>query len=311
MASNAENVSIWWRHHGYRCFRISQVSVVYGDVALDMDVVPTLLANAAHPAVDDYLLRSRGEWPPQDQLYKIQQLRMCLVLVGSKDSDNPDQEARVSWSPGEMILISELPNIVKQGFIAAKFTFKSVINIIRDGNVTTDGRSHVGSYHLKTTLLHHLEKTPPRKINSPFRFMINLLQDLQRFLISGTLPHYFIQECNLLTTIRQDERQIAIKAIQTVLSDPVKNIIKCPSKPNEIYGDICPDDLVSAFHCVSADPSCEKNRHAFAMLLSQLDQWREKRHIKQVEKDGEKDSKVFDRPDLTGLADMLAKIKYL
>ena len=147
---------------------------------------------------------------------------MCLVLVGSKESNNPDQEGRVSWSPAEIILICKLPNIVKQGFIAAKFTFKSAIKIIRDEKVTTGGRSHVGSYHLKTTFLHRLEKTPPHKINSPFCLMINLLHYLQLYLIRGTLPHYFIPECNLLTTIGHDERQIALEAIQAVVSDPVK-----------------------------------------------------------------------------------------
>ena len=268
------------------------------------------MANAAHPAVDDYLQRSRGEWPPQDQLDEIQQLPLCLVLVGSKESDNPDHEARASWSPAEMILISKLPSIIKQGFIAIKFTFKSAIKIIRDGNVTADGRSHVGSYHLKTTFLHHLEKTPPHKIYSPFCLMINLLHDLQRFLISGTLPHYFIQECNLLTTIGPDERQLALKAIKAVLSDPVKSIIKCPSKPNEIYGDdICPNDLVSGFRCVSADSSCDKSREDLVMLLSQLDQWREQRYIKLLEE--EEDYEVSGRLDLTGLADMLKKIKPL
>ena len=277
-----------------------------------IDVVPTLVANAAHLAIDDYLQRSRGEWPPQDQLDEIQQLPICLVLVGSKESDHPDQEARASWSPAEMILISKLPNIIKQGFTATKFTFKSAIKIIRDGNVTREGRSHVGSYHLKTTLLHHLEKTPPHKINSPFCLMINLLYDLQGYLMKDTLAHYFLQECNLLTTIGHDERRIALEAIRVVLTDPIKTIIKCPSKPNQIYGAvICPNDLVSAFRYVSADPSCKKGREAFAIILSQLDQWRELRYIKQLEQDENEDPNfvVSSRPDLTGLADMLEKNK--
>ena len=265
------------------------------------------MANTAHPAVDDYIQRSRGQWPPQDQLDEIQQLPMCLVLVGSKESNHPDQEARVSWSPAEIILICKLPNIIKQGLIASKFTFKSAIKIIRGENVTTGGRSHVGSYHLKTTLLHRLEKTPPHQINSPFCLMINLLHDLQGYLIRGTLPHYFISECNLLTTIVHDQRQIALEAIPAVVSDPVKTLVKCPSEPDEIYGDVCPDDLVSAFRRVSADPSCDKSQEALAMLLYQLDQWREQEYHKQLEADeGES-----NRPYLTGLVDILKKIKHL
>ena len=204
-----------------------------------------------------------------------------------------------------MLLISKLPNIIKQGFIATKFTFKSAIKIIRDGIVNSDGRSHVGSYHIKTTLLHHLEKTPPSTINSPFRLMLNLLHDLQMYIIRGTLPHYFFQECNLLTTTGYDERQIALNAIQTVVSDPMAAIIKCPSEPAEIYGDeVRPDDLVSAFRRISTDSSCE----TFAMLLWQMDQWREKHYNFQLGLDADE---VSGRPDLAGLTDMLENIKYL
>ena len=266
------------------------------------------MGNAAHPAMNGYLQRSRGDWPSQDQLDEIQQLPLSLVLVGSKESDNPDQQARASWSAGEMLLISKLPNIIKQGFIAAKFTFKSAIKIFRDGNVTCDGRSHVGSYHLKTTLLHHLEKTNPSKINSPFCLMINLFHDLHIYLKRGTLLHYFIQECNLLTTIGHDERQIALKAIKATVSDPVATIIKCPSELNEIYGDVCPDDLVSAFRHISTDPSCKKSREALVTLLSQLDQWRQRKYYELLK---EEEYKVSGRPDLTGLADMLERIRQL
>ena len=284
-----------------------------GGLEIDMDFVLTLVANAAHPAIDDYLRISRGEWPPQDQLDEIQQLPLCLVLVGSKESDNPDQQARASWSAGEMLLISKLPNIIKQGFIATKFTFKSAIKIIRDGIVTSDGRSHVGSYHIKNTLLYHLEKPPPSKIDSPFCPMVNLLHDMKMYLRRGILPHYFFQECNLLTTIGREERQIALKAMETVLSDPVKAIIKSPTEPTEIYGDICQDDLVSAFHYVSADPSCEENLEELSMLLSQLDQWREKQYHQLLKEDAEggADLEVSGRHKRTVLADMLKQIRYV
>ena len=272
---------------------------------VDYDYVPTLVANAVHPAIDDYLQRSRGEWPPHDQLDEIKQLPLCLVLVGSKESANPDQQARVSWSCGEILLISQLPSIVKQGYIATKFTFKYVIKTIRDGNSGADGRSHVGSYHLKTTFLHHLEKTPPSKINSPFCLMMNLLHDLRMYLINGYLPHYFLQECDLLTTIGPDERQIALKAIQAIVSNPMAAIIKCPSEPREIYGDdFCPEDLVSALSNVFDDPSRDKCREAFG-ILSQLDQWRAQYYHKQLKEDVE--DWVSGRPNLTGLAGTLEK----
>ena len=128
------------------------------------------------------------------------------------------------------------------------------------------------------------------------------------YLKRGNLPHYFIQECNLLTTIGHDERQDALKAIKAIVSDPVATIIKCPSEPDESYGDVCPDDLVLAFRHVSADPSCEKSREALVTLLSQLDQWRQRKYYELLKEDEYQGS---GRPDLTGLADMLERIRQL
>ena len=264
--------------------------------------------------MDEYLERPRGEWPTIEQLDEIKQLPVTLVLVGSKESENPDQEARESWSPAEMLLISKLPNYIKQGFIAAKFIFKSFIKH-HPMNETADGRSHVSSYHLKTALLHHLEKTPPSQINSPFQLMINVLHDLHMYLEEGTLPHYFLPKCNLLATVGHDEQQVALQAIKDIYSDPVIAILKSPSKPNEIYGNnICPDELVDTFRRVCTHPACERSQGNLFLLLSKLDEGRLEHYGRRLEADAavdaEDDCRVSGRPELTGLVDMLQKIDH-
>ena len=229
---------------------------------------------------------------------------MSLVLVGSKESQNPDKQARNSWSTGEILLTSKLPKIIKKGFIAAKFTFKHCIKIRRAENVAGDGRSHIGSYHLKTTLLYHLEKTPPSKLDSAFGIMINVFKDLCVYLKRGILPHYFFPKCNLLTTVGPEERQFALQTIQDIVSNPIATILKCPSEPTEIYGDICPDDLVAAFRQVSSHPSCERSWEELVQLLSRLDHHRQQRYRVQLEGDKQAGG-VSDRPKLIGLVDML------
>ena len=232
---------------------------------------------------------------------------MSLVLVGHKQSSNSHKEARSSWSTSEIILISSLPQLVKQGFIAAKYTFKSLMNIQRDQNENTDGRSYVGSFHLKTTFLHYLEKNPPSKIRSPFGLMIALFAEMANHLNLGQLPHYFLPDCNLLDTVGPGERQTAIHAIQTILSDPIAAVINCPLAPREIYGDICPLDLVSAFCHVSTHPSCGRSRKDLVLLLSSLDEWRGQCYQRLVDQDHDedKDLRVSGRPELRGLVDML------
>ena len=272
-----------------------------------MDLVPTLVANSPPPSMQDYLKRPRGEWPPTEQLHEVQQMPLSLVLVGSKESNTPEKEARHSWSPAEMLLISKLPIYIKKGLIAAKLTYKHCVKTNCDGNVTNDGRSQVGTYHLKTTLLNHLEKTPPSKINSSFQVMMNLFYDLCMYLDRGNLPHYFLPECNLLATVKHDERQMALQAIKIIVLDPIDAILKCPSEPTEIYGDVLADDLVTAFKGVSAYPSSARRQVDLVHLLSRLDQWRQWRYYRQADTDRCEGAsyRVSSRPELAGLVDMI------
>ena len=275
-----------------------------------MDRYPTLVATGPHPAIEDYLKRSRGEWPPLEQLREVEKMPMCLVLVGSKEAHNPDQQARNSWSAGEMVLISQLPQLIKKGLIAAKCTFKHYVQVYRDNNVTGDGRSHVGSYHLKTTLPNHLENTPPSEFTSAFGVMMSVCQNLSTHLRKGNLPHYFLPECNLLTTVGCNERQIALEAIHHIVCNPIAAILKCPLRPRDLYGDICPDDLVAAFSRVSAHPCYERRWDDLVHLLSQLDRWRRVRYRQQLASD-ESEPRVYGRPELAGLVVMLEKIKHM
>ena len=279
------------------------------------DIVPTLVANKPHPAIVDYINRlSSPEWPSQEQRQLIQQLPMNLVLVGHKDSARKDQEFRLSWSIGELVLILTLPNHIKQGYIAFKYVMKRFIKMNRGQNETDHGRSKIGSFHFKNTLLHHLENTNPSMISSPFGLMMVLIIKFKGYLNRGKLPHYFLPECDLLATVGPEERQIAHKSINDILSDPVSAVLKCPSVPTEIYGDIVPDELVSIFHRVSTRPCCERSRDELLLLLSRLDEWRQQHYHRQLEVDNDEDEgdRVSGRPELRGLVwAILEQIKHM
>ena len=269
------------------------------------DIVPTLVANKPHPAIVHYINRlSSPEWPSHDQRQLIQQLPMNLVLVGHKESPRKDQEFRNSWSTGEMVLISSLPHHIKQGYIAFKYVMKYFLKMNRGQNKTDDGRSKIGSYHFKTTFLHHLENTPPSKIESPFGLMMDLFRDFINYLNHDKLPHYFLPECDLLATVGHEERQTACKSIHDILLDPISAVLKCPSVPTQIYGTVQPDDLVTVFHQVSTHPCCERSRDELLLLLSRLDEWRQQRYRRQLEVDNhpkDERDRVSGRPELRGL----------
>ena len=187
MASYAENVSIWWRHH----------------------VVNTLVCSAAHPDLHhEFRSRTRSPWPTANMINYLLQLPMLLVLVGHKLSPEFNLQARMSWSHFEYKLIKELPESVRQGYIACKCVMKRFLKAHRGQNEAADGRSKIGSYHFKTVFLHFLEKQPPSLITSPFQLFLDLLTHFDVYLQEGRLPHYILAQCDLLETVGDDERRL-------------------------------------------------------------------------------------------------------
>ena len=274
------------------------------------DFVPTLVCSDAHPEIaSKYVHKLRHAWPSPQQLEVIKQLPMLLVLVGYKNSDEFPMQARLSWSLPEIALIAELPQRIKQSYIGVKYMLKYLTQKLRGPHEIGDGRSRVGSYHLKMVFLHHLEKRPPALTGSQLRFMLDLLHDLDDYLDAGKLPHYFLPDCDLLVTVGHEERHITRRVIKNILCDPIHAILMCPTDPQDIFGDVRPGDLVAAFHRVSSQSTCARSREDLLGLLHCLDEKRQRRYHEQREKD-ERHAwswRVSGRPELTRLVDILGQ----
>ena len=278
------------------------------------DYVTTLVCSGPHPDLQqEFQLRPRGQWPPTSLIDEIIKLPMLLVLVGHKHSPESRLEARISWSHLEIKLIQELPETLRQGYIACKYTLKRFLAAHRGKHGTDDGegRSKLCSYHIKTALLHYLEKRPPLLITSPFQLFLDLLNELQGYLDVGKLPHYFVLQCNLLETVGDNERHIACRAIRDILSDPLDALLTSPICPQQIYGQVRPNDLVVTFRRFSAHPRFKRNRNDVSELLTQVDEWRYQRYREQCRKDNDRYwiLRVSGRPEVTSLVDMLNQIQ--
>ena len=274
------------------------------------DTVPTLVCNSPHPDLEqEFCERPRGQWPSTSLINFIRQLVMLLVLVGYKHSPHSEfrLQARISWSVCELALIRELPGSVRQGYIACKYVLKRFLAIHRGRNEVGDGRSCVGSYHIKSTFLHFLEKTPKSLTISPFRLFLDLLLELDIYLQRGKLPHYFMTQCNLLETVGEDERCMARQAIEDILSDPVHALLSSPTDPQQIYGEVRPADLLVAFRKFAAHPICEQSRSQLSVLLACVDECRQRRYSKHQELDEK--LVVYERTKLVALVDSLKQIK--
>ena len=277
------------------------------------DTVNTLVCSAAHPDLHhEFRSRTRGPWPTADVINYFLQLPMLLVLVGHKLSPEFRLEARISWSHLEYKLIKELPESVRQGYIAYKYVMKRFLKAHRGQNEAADGRSKIGSYHLKSVFLHFLEKRPPSLITSPFQLFLDLLTHLDDYIQVGKLPHYFLPQCDLLETVGNDERHLARRVIREILSDPLNALINSPTRPQEIYGKVSPDHLVIAFQRVSAHPMCEKNWKDLSKLLARVDERRWERYREQRRRDDRDDyHRVSGRAQLTGLVATLKQIQHI
>ena len=312
-----ESDGVTWlnTYNTVRCMKDSDIfkrgASVSGPASQDgnNDIVSTLVCSAAHPELHhEFCSRTRGPWPTADMINYILQLPMLLVLVGHKISPQFRLEARISWSHLEYKLIKELPESVRQGYIAYTYVMRRFLEARRGQNEAADGRSKIGSYHFKSVFLHFLEKTPPSLITSPFDLFLALSRELDQHLEVGKLPHYFLPQCDLLETVKDDERQLARQVIKEILLDPLNTLLTSPTRPQQIYGDVCPDHLVVAFRGVSAHPTCEESRKNLSELLARVDKRRRERFRQQREGDGHR---VSGRAQLTGLVATLKRIKYI
>ena len=314
--------SLYWlnTYEAVRGMSLGTISGPAAQAGTGYDFVPTLVCNASHPDLHkEYQSRIRN-WPSPSKISYLLQLPMLLVFVGHKLSPERKLQARVSWSHLELKLMQELPESVRQGNIACKYIIKRFLKAHRSQNVlnhflpyirgTTDGRSRVGSYHIKNTFLHYLEKTPPSLITSPFELFIGILLDLDEYLKARKLPQYFLKECDLLETVRDDELCLARQVISEILSDPLNAILTCPTYPQQIYGEVHPVDLVVAFSRVSSHPTCKQSKKELSELLTRLDERRRQRYIEQRERDDRKFNKVSGRAELIELVNWLKTMEY-
>ena len=271
--------------------------------------VYSLVCSGPHPAMASYKERSRKTWPSTSLLDALMEQPMLLVMVGPKDAQDSDLMFRISWSPLELILMCSLAYWVKQGYVCFKYTVKSALRSLRALDSSGDGRSRVGSYHLKTVFLRHLEEHPPQQEGSPFQLMLDLCRDLQHYLLMGCLPHYFLPKCDLLRTVGDDERQYALQAVGQVIADPLAAILMSPSNPRAIYGQHhSQNEVVRCFKYVSSQPSHPERREVLLWLLRQLDHHREGLHQKVVDED--RYFGASGRPGLIRLADYFQREKF-
>ena len=205
------------------------------------ELIVTLMCHGPLPPIRYFQSRPRqSSWPRRASIDRIQKAPGMLVCA-SHTLSSDDQQAlqfRFSFSLQELMLVKDMPGWVKQGYTAFKLTVKSLLKHHRHC-LTSEGRSKVCSYHLKTVLLWTLEDPDSWNMYCPFVFMMRLLTSLQSFIRRSppVLPNYFIPECNLFESTDRLDIDLLLKAVKQIKADPFKSILDAPSSPGLLYGE--------------------------------------------------------------------------
>lgn len=303
-----------------------------------IDAVPALLCSHPLPCMTQYCLRKRSShWPRENTVHLICDMCGVLVPTGHKASKKPihDLEWRASFSLQETALAKDMPLWIKQGLWAFKYTLKHTL--CRDKHLTNmrmgrlcsvnctwselcenqsaegqEGRSKIGSYHMKTTLLWELEEPAVWGARCPFKLLMNLLNRMLGYLQNGSMPHYFIPQCDLLQCVSSADQLATQECINQILTNPIPAIIMSPSSPKEIFGPMIKGDLstqselADTFCSAIANvgtPQFVEDTEKLQSLLEGLDQQKRKTYQKQCKRD--KHLGIKDRPPLLNLVTML------
>ena len=133
--------------------------------------------------------------------------------------------------------------------------------------------------------------------------ILKFLYDLDGHLKVGKLPHYFLTQCNLLETVKNDELCVARQFIVEIFSDPLNALLTSTTYPQQIYGEVQPDDLVVAFSRASSHPTSDQSWKRLSELLPRVDEKRRQRYTWQRERD--QMFSVSGQAELTELIDTL------
>ena len=296
---NTENMVKEWQPEHSDSIKGPAASACQGS----WEEILALVCSGPHPAMEAFVNRHKRDWPTQDQLKTLLQLPMLVVPVGHKQSHDSRLQARISWSIQELVLISSLPDWIKQGYVAFKYTYKFMLKRQRGDCSSSDGRSFIGSYHLKTVLLHYLEKNPPSLSGSPIEIFLGLLDLLTGFLSVGRLPNFFLPECDLLNTVKEPERVCSLKAAQKVLAHPLEAMLLSLQVKVAQQCGVKYRDVLKALKQLAASPECPENRARLRQFEVLIDANRESMHQSLQRKDLRND--IRDRPGLPRLMDML------
>ncbi|XP_060575061.1 uncharacterized protein LOC132732600 [Ruditapes philippinarum] len=140
-----------------------------------------------------------GRWPTQDMRRHATSTRCFVVPTGSKISEYPELEWRISTSLAERCVMLNLNITQIRCCVLLKMILKYFLNPQAEINIS--------SFMCKTVLLHCIENTEPSiwKENNLFTCLTYCLLELHSCVQNDSCSHFIIQENNLMAGQFTDE----------------------------------------------------------------------------------------------------------
>ena len=160
----------------------------------EFDLVLAIKCDGWPLFAQEWSSRSRC-WPSDEIVQAIIDDGFHIVCKCSAEGD-----FRLSYSSAEKILIQNLNDLQYKTYRA----FKAFVNHYKN-EWSPDAKTTICSYHLKTILLWHCEKSDPKDWTKEtvVSHLLSLVDDLIFALKEGNLPMYFMPKYNLMERIKE------------------------------------------------------------------------------------------------------------
>ncbi|XP_060606813.1 uncharacterized protein LOC132759109 [Ruditapes philippinarum] len=226
--------------------------------------------------------QSIGKWPTQDMRRYAASTVCCVVPTGSKVSEYPELEWRISTSLAERCLMFDLDITQIKCYVLLKMILKSLLN--------PQGEINISSFMCKTILLHCIEQKEPSiwKENNLLECLKDCLMKLSSCVQNDNLSHFIIPDNNLIAgqLTAETKRQLLIN-INDFIQNDVHSLLKInidnlghrlqvklklvPERQYNFYSSLNTCEIVSAFNYILFSNSCGGNYTFFLKKISNED----------------------------------------
>ena len=185
---------------------------------LSLDLVPAIKCDSWPRPAEEFKYRKRI-WPSVEVIDRVVRSGFQIVPKASGINPQPEKDFIISFSPAEVILARELPELARTSYCLLKLCYKCIKG-------DSEEQKSLKTFHLKTALFWIVERTDPAKWQEcdllwAMRTIIEFLLD---GLMSHRIPSYFVSANNLIADFEASDIDRISKILIPIHENPANYI---------------------------------------------------------------------------------------